>query len=242
MTTSWQDQISFESVESAIQYSFKNRDFLATALTHSSFSYELRKLEISSNERLEFLGDSVLGLMVSEELYHRFGKSPEGKLSRLRSALVNEKTLAELATKMEIPQFILLGKGEQKNGGRERSKNVSRALEAIIGAVFLDSNYESTKAVFLSWCDKHYSDFFSEEMLQDFDPMSKLQELVMKTFKMTPVYVSRELEQDLFEVSLKIGNKVISKTQSVSKKEGEKLLAQKALEQRIYQSGDEHAS
>ena len=129
-------------LEKRIGYTFKNKSILEEALTHSSYSNELnqRHIERNCNERLEFLGDSVLSIIVSEYLYYEFGNEPEGKLTNRRRELVCEKALARYATKLHLGDFLMLGKGEDKNGGRQNKSILADAFEALLAAIYLASS------------------------------------------------------------------------------------------------------
>ena len=132
----------FAELEKRIKYMFKNKDLLRNALTHKTFAFEA-KMPVEYNERLEFLGDSILGFLVAEQLYKSNKYFSEGELTRRRSALVNNGFLAEKARKLGLGEFLLLGKGEKKQNGAQNSTNLANALEALIGAVYLDSDLEN---------------------------------------------------------------------------------------------------
>lgn len=132
-----------EVFESLIGYSFSDKALLQTALTHSS--YTLKNQSTPNNERLEFLGDSVLGLCMSEMLYKRFSDVDEGILTRARAKIVRESTLYEIAKRIGVGEFLLMSNGEESSGGRDKPSILSNALEAIIGAIFLDSNLDNAK-------------------------------------------------------------------------------------------------
>ncbi|MDR2077132.1 MAG: ribonuclease III, partial [Desulfovibrio sp.] len=127
-------------VRIGIPYSFREVRLLRTALTHSSYANE-RQTGAEHNERLEFLGDAVLELCISDELYRRFPETREGQLTAMRSRLVKQETLAGLARSLGLPQALILGKGEESQGGRDRDSLLSDAFEAVLGAVFLDGGY-----------------------------------------------------------------------------------------------------
>jgi ribonuclease-3 len=133
-----------ESFEKRLGHPFKNPDLLKLALTHSSWGHEQNK-RLPHNERLEFLGDSVLELVTSEYLFHTFTELPEGKLTKMRSHLVNRAALVVMAQTLKIGPELLMGSAEAMNGGRERVSNLANAMEAIIGAIFLDAGYETAK-------------------------------------------------------------------------------------------------
>ena len=130
-----------EALESAIGYKFKNRDFLREALTHSSYSNELRakKQIVRCNERLEFLGDTVLSAVVSEYLFEVYPDTPEGELSTMRAALVQSQALASYSRSFGIGDFLYLGNGEEKNDGRNRQSTLENAFEALVAAIYLDA-------------------------------------------------------------------------------------------------------
>lgn len=134
-----------ESLESRLQYTFKNRALLSEALNHSSYANEHRSASVSSNERLEFLGDSVLGFVTAEFLFKTYGKLPEGDLTRIRAALVCEQSLYEVARMLELGQYLKLGKGEEAGGGRERQSILADATEAVFAAVYLDGGIEHAR-------------------------------------------------------------------------------------------------
>lgn len=139
---------NIEELERRIDYSFKNKKILETAITHSSYIKEHSK-DGKSNERLEFLGDAFFDAIIGEELFTVFNDKEEGFLSQLRAALVCETSLAEAAGRLEIGEFLRLGRGEEKNGGRSRKSILADALEAIMGAVYLDGGFEEVKRVVL---------------------------------------------------------------------------------------------
>ena len=133
------------ALEEKIDYSFKDQKLLRHAVTHSTFAYESRSPESADYDRLEFLGDSLLGLVVAEYLYKANPSMAEGELTRKRSLLVNDVFLAEKARVMGIGAYLRLGKGEEKTGGREKSTNLAGSLEAIIAAIYLDGGFEEAK-------------------------------------------------------------------------------------------------
>ena len=135
-----------EELEEIIGYHFKNKHYLTQALTHSSYANEKKLGKLGSNERLEFLGDAVLELISSDYLYARFTQIPEGELTKKRASLVCEPSLAYCAREFGLPEFILLGRGEEMMGGRKRDSIVSDALESLIGAMYLDGGFEPAQA------------------------------------------------------------------------------------------------
>ena len=138
-------RIDLSFFEEALGYWFKDKKLLRQALTHTTYAYESPEENISHNQRLEFLGDSILGMVVAEYLYKKNPGFSEGELTRKRALLVNKNYLAEKAKEVNLSQCLFLGKGEAKIGGRENPTNLSGALEAIIGAVYLDGGFEEAK-------------------------------------------------------------------------------------------------
>ena len=136
-----------ESLEKKLGYTFRRRELLAEALHHSSYANEQRGAGVCSNERLEFLGDSVLGFVTAEFLFKTYPKLPEGDLTRMRAALVCEQSLYEVARMLELGQYLKLGKGEEAGGGRERQSILADAVEAVFAAVYLDGGMEQIRSL-----------------------------------------------------------------------------------------------
>lgn len=197
------EEKSLDEMEASLGYRFTRRGLLRTALTHSSFVNETDEVH-GHNERLEFLGDAVLELCVSEELFKRFSRAREGELTRLRAQLVSKPALADLALELKLDRHIRLGRGEEEQGGRTRSSLLSDALEALLGAVFLDGGYETVKHVVYSILAAHWPSQAGEEKIKD--NKSRLQELTQQLFRERPVYAllgSHGPEHDkIFEVSV----------------------------------------
>ena len=168
-----------EKLQKNIDYHFSDVALLKQALTH-------RSANKNNNERLEFLGDSILGCVISQELYHRFPLVDEGQLSRLRSSLVRGQTLAKLAKTLNLSETLLLGQGELKSGGFRRESIQADAFEAILGAIFLDSDYLTVSAVILKLYDELLNDASPDDSLKDFK--TKLQELLQKKGHSLPLY------------------------------------------------------
>ncbi len=168
-----------EELARRLAYQFKSPEYLNTALTHRSAAKK-------NNERLEFLGDSVLSLVISEYLYAHQGKATEGELSRLRSSLVKGDKLAELAQRLELGDYLILGSGELKSGGFRRSSILADTLEAIIGAIFLDSDYETCKQVVLALYQQELTTLPEASSIKDFK--TRLQEYMQSRQLPLPVY------------------------------------------------------
>ena len=152
-----------ENLEKKIGYTFKNKELLKTALTHSSFANE-QGGNVKYNERLEFLGDSVLGIITAEYLFINHRDFPEGELTKVRSALVCEKALFNFATEIGLGEYLFLGKGEANTGGRERPSILADAFEALIAAIYLDGGMEQAKAFVLRFIKKANLKFFYKQV------------------------------------------------------------------------------
>ena len=219
---------SFLDFESKIEYHFKNQSLLKNALTHSSYSHEKQMKKFSDNEKLEFLGDAVLELVSSEFLYHEYPTLSEGNLSKLRASLVCEPTLASCARAIELDHYILLGKGEDQTGGRERDSIISDALEAVIGAMFLDGGIDAAKPFILKYV---LTDIEHKRLF--YDTKTTLQEVTQARYKMGVTYelVSEEgpSHDRVYESRVMMGDKVLGVGKGKSKKASEQDAAYQAL-------------
>lgn len=218
-----------EKLEANLNYTFKNKSLLKNALAHSSYANE-QKGEISSNERLEFLGDSVLSIIVSEYIYNNFPDLPEGQLTRLRASLVCEKTLCEFSKQLEIGDFLLLGKGEKANGGNHRPSILADAFEAVLAAMYIDGGMDVAK--------QHILRFITEELLhfehENFkDYKTELQEIIQRNPEEQLSYVliaeSGPDHDKCFTVEVHLNSNVIGKGTGRSKKAAEQSAACQAL-------------
>jgi len=212
-------------IEKKLDYKFKNQKLLETALTHSSFANET---SVDSNERLEFLGDAVLGFVTARFLYDRFPKAAEGKLSKVRSAIVSRLNFARLAQELRIDKEILLGKGEELTGGRKRESNLSGAFEAVIGAVYLDGGYRKVFKIITRLLNNCLD---QKDIFMDYK--TKLQELAQKQYKSIPKY-KVILEEGpphdkCFHVEVKVTRKVLGRGAGRNKKEAEQAAAKEVL-------------
>ena len=193
--------IELQNLELKLGYSFQNIKLLDQALTHRSFG-------AVHNERLEFLGDSILGMIIAKELYDRFPKCPEGDLTRMRSTLVRETTLAQLAREFGIGNCLRLGPGELKTGGFRRDSLIADAVESIIGAMFIDDNenFARVRQVVLSWSDSRLATI--QPNVNQKDHKSTLQELLQSLHKPLPIYEIVEIKgtdnDQIFVVSAKV--------------------------------------
>ena len=215
--------------EEKIGYTFKNKNLLHEALSHSSYANECKKGR-NSNERLEFLGDSVLSIVISEHLFNHFKHLPEGDLTKIRASLVCEKALFEFSKQISLGEFILLGKGEENTGGRTRPSIVSDAFEAVIAAVFLDGGMESAREYVLGFIPKDL-DKNSAKKLQDYKTI--LQEIIQRNPEEKVEYVLRSQsgpDHDRhFVVEVCLYTIVIGHGEGHSKKQAEQQAAKEAL-------------
>ncbi len=219
------------SLEKRIDYKFKDKKLCFNAFCHSSYANESFDPDIKDNERLEFLGDSVVNLIVGDILMKHFDKMNEGTLSRIRANLVNESMLSELAKKLALGDYILLGKGEESSGGREKNSILANTFEALIASVYLDGGFEKAFHV----VRKMYSSSIISAGSPDtyLDSKSRLQELSQMKYKETPVYkVVSEYGPDhekIFEVEMTIAD-IRSKGKGRSKKAAEQEAAKQGLD------------
>ena len=219
-----------KDLETAIGYRFKNIMLLQNALTHSSYANEHWHDSLKSNERLEFLGDSILGMVVAEYLYTHFPDRPEGELTRMRADMVCEKTLAAVANRVNLGQHLLLGHGEEQGGGRKRNSILADAVESIIAAAFLDGGMEAAKALIQQFrlCDVPVT------KLNNMDYKTTLQEQVQQKKNQVLTYhlvgESGPDHDKQFAVEVHLNGQVIGKGIGSSKKRAEQDAARTALE------------
>lgn len=220
-----------ERLQEHIRYTFTQISLLETALTHSSFANE-HGGAIEHNERLEFLGDAVLEICVSERLFAKFPKAREGVLTRMRAKLVSKPSLAALAIEMQLDKYLKLGKGEEAQGGRDRHSLLSDAFEAVLGAVFLDGGYDSALAYIDNVFESKWPD--EPETTKAKDYKSRLQELTQKKFKDRPSYTLKSSKgpehAKVFEVELGLPDGTIVIAEGPSVKRAEQYAASIALE------------
>jgi ribonuclease-3 len=231
-------------LQNQLEYRFNQPELLICALTHKSFHNEnpsTFNFDEKYNERLEFLGDALLDYCISETLFKRHAFASEGDLSKLRSSLVNEATLSELARMLKIDQLILLGRGEQKRANHLNQSLLANSIEAILGAISLEASQEQIKNVIFHLYQKLSSvksvDLLAIEQLENLDFKSKLQELCHQQNKQTPKYLAVEVgsgSELIFQVSLIIADQVVAKTTAKSKKNAEKELAKLAIDKKLY--------
>jgi len=217
-----------KTLEEKLGYSFKNNKLLINALTHSSYANETR--DGTSYERLEFLGDSILSIVVSEYIYKEFQNFPEGELSKLRASLVCEKSLCSFARELNLGEYLRLGKGEDKGGGRERDSILADAFEAVLAAMYLDGGFEVAK--------KHVMRFVTQELKHTDDEVFKdyktaLQEIIQRNPEEFVTYILTNEEgpdhDKIFEIEVRLNSNTIGKGKGKSKKQAEQAAAKEAL-------------
>ena len=216
-------------IEGRLGYNFTDRSLLALAFVHRSYVNE-NKDASEHNERLEFLGDSILGMLVAEYLYRYLPGTPEGELSHLRSRLVEASSCVQYVQQLEVEKYLLLGKGERMNDGRGRESILADLLEAIIGAIFLDGGLPAAKAFLF----KNFStkiDAILKTPLKNWKAL--LQDFCQKNYQQTPQYVVLEAKgpdhSKIFKVAVVINNKEMGAGAGASKKEAQQAAAEAAL-------------
>lgn len=223
----------FSELEKKIGLSFKNQDLLRQAFTHRSYLNENHKWNLGHNERLEFLGDAVLELSVSDYLYKNKPNQSEGHLTSLRAALVNSVMLAEVGDELDFDQFLLLSKGEGRDLGRGRKYILANTFESLVGAIYLDQGYETA--------DKFITSHLIEKKLDDIikgktfkDAKSLFQEKAQAEYNITPVYkIIKEWGPDhdkQFRSGVFLGEEIVAEGEGLSKQEAEVEAAKKGLE------------
>lgn len=218
-------------LEKKLGTKFKNGDLLTEALTHRSYLNEFPKWRLSHNERLEYLGDAVLELLVSEELYQKFPKQPEGQLTVLRAALVNYQILARVAEKVGLQDFILMSRGERKDTGRAREVILANAIEAVIGAIYIDQGIEKIRAFVKKYVMSNLDEVVKTKSYKD--SKSELQEIIQEKMKVTPTYSllgeSGPAHKRIFTMGVSFGGKIVAEGGGPSKQEAELEAAKNAL-------------
>ncbi len=221
--------INMKRLEENLKYKFKDIPLLKNALSHSSYANE-KHLSCGSNERLEFLGDAVLSVIVADYLYKNYGNKPEGELTKLRASLVCEKSLCGFARTLEIGDFLLLGKGEDANGGRERNSILADAFEAVLAAMYLDGGMDVARKHVLRFIEDELS-HTEDEVFHDYK--TTLQEVIQRNREERLTYVlSSESGPDhnkSFTVEVLLNSNVIGCGTGKTKKRAEQMAAKDAL-------------
>jgi ribonuclease-3 len=216
---------NYGELEKKLGYEFKNKQLIIEALTHKSYKKPY------NNERLEFLGDAVLDLIVGEFLFFKFPDSDEGVLSKIRASLVNESGFAKLARGVDLGSVIYLSSAEENNKGREKSSLLSNAFEAVIGAVYLEAGLQKSKEVVIALLNKTYPKIDLNTLSKDYK--TALQELTQAVYGVTPKYElvgsSGPDHKKEFTIAIKLNNKIISTAKGKSKKSAQQKAAEIAL-------------
>jgi ribonuclease-3 len=222
------DQSEFEE---KIGIRFKNKDLLAEALTHRSYLNEYPNWRLPHNERLEYLGDAVLELVVSEKLFNRFPSYPEGQLTIIRAALVNYQMLAKVAESIDLDSFILMSRGERRDTGKAREVILANAFEAVVGALYLDQGIEIVENFIEKFVMGHLAEILKTRSYKD--AKSELQEVIQEKLKLTPTYQVLEesgpAHKRIFKMGVYFGDKLIAAGTGASKQEAELEAAKNAL-------------
>lgn len=227
----YQNNDKLSQLSSKIGYEFANVELLKQALTHRSFVNESKYEEVSHNERLEFLGDAVLELVVTEYLFNNYTDRPEGELTSFRAAVVRTESLADTANSLGLGEFIFMSKGEAATGGRSRPYILANTVEALLGAIYLDGGFPPCKL----FIEKHLTVKLKDivENRLDIDAKSHLQELSQEKFKFTPIYKTVKEEgpdhERTFTIEVIVNDESYGQGQGRSKQEAEQAAARIAL-------------
>ena len=215
-----------KNLEKRLEYTFKNKNLIKEALTHRSCKKSY------NNERLEFLGDAVLDLIVGEYLFKTLKKAAEGELSKIRASLVNEKGLARLAMRIDLSSFIQISKAEESNNGRKKPSIISNCFEAVLGAIYLDSGLSRVKEIAIKLIEAEYPTMDLKTLFEDYK--TAIQEVTQAKFGEVPEYTviaeSGPDHQKEFEIEIKINGQKIATAKGKSKKDAQQNVAKIALE------------
>lgn len=224
---------NFAELEQKISYSFSDKGLVRTALTRSSYANEqkTKNTSLQSNERLEFLGDSVLSLITSVFIFQNYKKLPEGELTKLRASVVCETALFEYAKEISLGSYLYVGNCEESGGGRERRSSLADAFEALLAAIYLDSNFETAQKFVLPFVQKHASALMKKGLCDDYK--SRLQMFIQQTKGDTLEYElsdeSGPAHMKRFSVEVHLNTNVIGRGTGTSKREAEQCAAKEAL-------------
>ncbi len=227
-------------LEEAIGYTFNNKDYLDNALVHKSYLHAVPDFYLGSNERLEFLGDSILGFIVSSDLFKAYPDVDEGQLTAWRGALVRLNTLAEVAVPLQLGEYLYMSRGEEAAGGRARATNMARAVEALLGAVYLDGGVEAAAGVWRRILGERSVEQLQEVLRGDYK--SQLQRVTQANLKLTPVYRLVETtgpdHAKQFRVEVLAGERVLASGVGHNKQIAEQAAAQEAFNLLQADAGD----
>lgn len=223
---------ALKALSERLKYKFKDINLLQNALIHRSYVNEKGRIGLESNERMEFLGDSILSATVSHLLINRFPDKDEGDLSKLRARLVNESTLSGIASELSLGQYIMLGRGEDTTGGREKASILADTYEAVIAAIYLDRGFNRAFKFIASQFERLLEEFPFSEISKDYK--TEFQEYAQDIFKTSPRYClvkeSGPEHNKAFEVNVIIKNEIFGSGKGRSKKEAEQEAAKAGLE------------
>ncbi|MGM0438608.1 MAG: ribonuclease III [Bacillota bacterium] len=226
------EEKNMDELEEILGIKFKDKSLLRRAVTHKSFPNENPKLDIKNNERMEFLGDAVLDLSMSSYLFEKFPDYPEGKLAKMKAILVSAPVLSEIAKEININKFLLLGKGEEMTGGRERDSILADSLEGIIGAIYLDQGLDAADKFIVENFKNDIEIVKSGDHIRDYKTL--LQETIQKNSNKRPEYfVEDEKGPDhnkTFIVRVEFSDRILGFGKGSSKKDAEQKAAKVALE------------
>ena len=221
----------FNALQATLGITFKEISLLEVALVHSSYINENPQFALSSNERLEFLGDAVLGMVVAEKLYQDFPDFSEGQMTKIRGVLVCQEALARMAQAFKLGDYLYMGKGEEKSGGRQKPANLAGAMEAVIAAIYLDQDFLVARNFILKSLDLEVQRALNQTRGVDYK--SELQELTQARQQKTPTYhligTTGPDHDKRFTVEVKLGNTVLGEGSGKNKKEAESEAARLAL-------------
>jgi len=224
-------KIKLKELENKLNIKFGNQNLLRRALTHKSFANENSDLNIKDNERLEFLGDSVLSIVVSEYIFLKLPDLPEGELTKIRARIVCEASLSEAAKSIKLGDFIMLGRGEELTGGRERPSILADGFEAVLAAIYLDGSFSRVKKFILDIMGDKINNAINGDLLLDYK--TKLQEKIQaKTRKKLSYHIYKEKGPDhnkTFYVEVRLDKKILGKGKGSNKKEAEQAAAKVAM-------------
>lgn len=226
------EQLDLNELEALLGYHFKDQQYILEALTHRSYRFEHQDEGLVDNERLEFVGDAILGLSVADNLFTSPLQYPEGVMSKIRAAVVCEPTLSEAARQLQLGSYLKLGRGEEKSGGRDKDSNLSNALEAVFAAVYLDGGFEAAKAVILTILKPFYEMALTGLLVKDYK--TGLLELVQALPEMPPLefVITGELgpvHDRIFTAEVRLNDQVLGSGEGKSKKQAEQQAAKAAL-------------
>jgi len=230
-----------EELEKLIEFRFQNKELLRTALTHRSYKISHKELALEDNERLEFLGDAVLNLCISQLIFQKYQEDQEGVLTKKRAYLVCKNTLIKVAKKLNLLDYLYLGKREEKLDPKSKENIAARALEALIGAIFLEGGLEVACECVKTWFKPYLAKF---PKIVGYDYKTELQEFLQSKYHERPEYevvsISGPPHNPKFEVVVKLKDQILGRAKGPSKKEAENLAAKKALKQLKSEEKKEH--